>query len=307
MVAVFSKKTADDDAAEEDRFYETGCASVILKMFKMPDGGMGLLLQGLTRISLLEFKQREPFLQARVSAESEDGRTSLKIEALKKDLKRKFQILTEDSSSIREEIRSAIVNISDAGKFCDVVASNLNISVEERQMVLEATALEKRLIQVIQLVQRDIEMAELSRSIKKSVDTEIESSQREHYLREQIRVIQRELGDDEDQNAELDNLLKQATELGLNELAMEAVEKEIRKMRRIHVSSPDYHISRTYVDWLLELPWSAREETELDISIASGILDRDHYGLQEVKDRILEFLAVKQLNPDTLTSHVFSQ
>lgn len=299
LVGVFSKKSAEEGESEEARFYKTGCAAAILKMFKMPDGGMGLLLQGMRRISLREFLQRDPYLKARVRLENEDERTSLKIEALRKDLKRKFQILTEDSHSVREEIRNAIVEISDAGKLADVIASNLNITVEERQEILEAVQVEDRLIKVLQLVQRDIEMSELSRTIKKRVDSEIESSQKEHYLREQIRMIQRELGDDDDQNAELDALLKQARQKGMNGLALAAVEKEISKMRRIHVSSPDYHISRTYVDWLLELPWGETEETDIDIVRAAEILDRDHFGLQEVKDRILEFLSVKQLNPET--------
>ena len=239
LVAVFSKRTGSEDEGELGRFYPTGCAATILKMFKMPDGKMGLLLQGLARIRLEELLERDPFLLGRISPVREDQRSSIKTARLRQELLNKFQIYNESIGQIQDEVKEAILNIREAGKLADVIAANLNISVEMRQKILDTLDLDKRLLAVIRLLQRELKLKELHEQIRNSVDEELDAAQREHYLREQIRIIRRELGEEEDHNAELDALARRAAELDMNDEARVAVKKEIAKLRRLAPGSPE--------------------------------------------------------------------
>ncbi len=297
MLAVFSKRSTET-MDEDRRFYDTGCAAIVLKMFKMQNGEVGLLLQGLARVQLDKLVRRDPFLEGSLTILREDSRSSLKIEALRKELKRKFQIMAQNRHIVKEDVQSAILNIQEPGKLCDVIVSNLPVTVEERQRILDTVNITKRLHGTTHLLQREIELEELSQQIKKSVDQEIEVSEKQRYLRAQINMMQRELGE-EDSGEELDQMLVDARESGMSQEALQAVEKEIRRMRSMSASSADYHVLRGYVEWMIDLPWQKRDTKPLNIRKAAAVLNRDHYGLDEVKNRILEFLAVMELNPDT--------
>jgi ATP-dependent Lon protease len=299
MLAVFSKRSSEKIGGER-RFYDTGCAAVVLKMFKMKNGEVGLLLQGLARVQLDDLVRRDPYLEGKLTIMREDSRSSLKIEALRKELKRKFQILAQHRNMVKEDVQSAILNIEEPGKLCDVIVSNLPVTVEERQHVLDTVVIQKRLRDTTHLLQREIELLELSQQIKASVDEEIEVSEKQRYLRAQINMMQKELGEG-DSGEDLEQMLADAQQSGMSGEALQAVEKEIRRMRTMSNSSADYHVLRGYVEWMIDLPWQKRDTKPLNIKRAATVLNRDHYGLDEVKNRILEFLAVKELNPQTRT------
>ncbi|MBL7034064.1 MAG: endopeptidase La, partial [Candidatus Delongbacteria bacterium] len=238
-----------------------------------------------------------PYLIGKLTLLREDCRSSIKIEALRKELKRKFQIMVQSRHIVKEDIQTAILNIQEPGKLCDVIVSNLPVTVEERQRILDTVHIQKRLNDTTHLLQREIELQELSQRIKESVDQEIEVSEKQRYLRAQINMMQRELGD-EDSGAELEQMLQDALDCGMSDEALQVVQKEIRRMRSMSNASADYHVLRGYVEWMIELPWQKRDTKPLNMRRAAKILNRDHYGLDEVKNRILEFLAVKQLNPE---------
>ncbi|MBN1780019.1 endopeptidase La [bacterium] len=294
IVGLFGIRSTEEDG-RRDNLYPVGTAVFILKMFRIPDGSMGLMVQGLTRIRLEKITQHKPFPKGKVALIPEDTSVSVKVEALRREVLEIFQEIVSLSPLLPEELGQAIDNVENPGRLADLIISNLKIAITERQNILEALDVETRLTKLLEYLSRELELLKLGNKIQTEVKTKIEDSQREYFLREQMKAIQKELGDKDERTAEIDELKEKIKKAGMSAEALEAAEKELDRLSKMPPQAAEYTVSRTYLDWLISLPWQKGTEDRIDIPQAKEILDADHYGLEDVKDRILEFLAVRKL------------
>jgi ATP-dependent Lon protease len=297
-LAAFAHREAEKDDGGVD-FYSVGTAVGILKMFRVPDGSIRLLVQGISRIKFLGFAREEPYRVAKVTPIAPDRRRGKKIEALSRLLMDEFREVMDHAPYISDDIKSALINIKDAEVLADLIASNLNISLEERQKLLEIRELENRLREVSSLVSKELKLLKLRDKIKGDVDEELEKSQRQYYLRQQLVAIKKELGEEDEHTQETQELEKRLLETPMPVKAKEAAKKELARLAKMSPASAEYTVSRTYLDWILELPWEISTQDALDLANAKKILDDDHYGLDDIKERILEYLAVRKLKKTT--------
>ena len=298
ILGVFARKNADELLEREDDLYSVGVACLILKMFQSTDGSMRLLLRGLHRIKLDEVIREEPYPVARVHALIETAGDKLKTEALTRTIADLFQQILALSPVLPEEIQEIVFSIEDPSKLSDLVTSALNLKVSEKQEILEESRINERLTILVRILKKELKLIELNTKIHDQVSSSLNKNQREFYLREQLKAIQDELGEDEELNPDLADIRKTIYSLNMPEEAREAALKEYDRLRLMHPSSSEYSVSRNYLDWLLTLPWGKKSDAVLDINIAHSILEADHFGLDEVKDRILEYLAVRKLNKE---------
>ncbi len=295
ILACFARAQQPSSDAPEDQFYGTGTAVQILKMFRVPDGSVRLLVQGLLRIRRLKIVETDPYLKVEIQPLPIDRTKALKVEALERRIKEEFNRLAESAAGIPEEVKIAVFNFTDAGALADIVASNLALSVQQRQEVLDAYELEKRLTLVATFLSRELSLAKLGSEIQSKVEDEMAEGQREYYLREQMKQIRKELGEDGEGTQDILDLEKKVIESGMPPSALEVATKELQRLKRMTSASAEYTVSRTYIEWLSVLPWNKSTQDEIDIDKAQQVLDRDHYGLSDVKSRILDFLVVRKL------------
>ncbi len=295
IIATFARIVNPEGTEIENQFYDVGTAVQILKMFRVPDGSVRLLVQGLSRIRRVEIASTDPYLIVQIETMHVDRRRSLKVQALMRTISDEFHRVIDYSTHIPDEVKIATYNITDPAVLGDIVVSNLNIKLEQKQDVLQTFNLEERLVKVANLVHHELKLLQLGSKIQTEVEGEMEKNQREYFLREQLKAIRRELGEEEDASAELLELENQIMESGMSEEAQEVALKELNRLKRMSMASAEYTVSRTYVEWLIALPWTKSSEDRLDINHAEKILNEDHYGLEDVKERILEFLAVRKL------------
>ena len=295
MLATFTREPAPPSEKPEDQFSRVGTAVQILKMFRVPDGSMRILVQGLVRVERKEIVETSPYLKIRVEVLRTERTTSMEVEALAKRIVSDFTKLADAGQGVPEEVKIAVYNISDPGALADIVASNLNIGLEQKQDILNAVTLKERLGIVATVLARELKLIQLGSEIQDRVESEMAHGQREYFLREQLKAIRRELGEDTEGAAEVAEFEKQIAEAEMPPLAAEAASKELDRMKRMSPASAEYTVSRTYLEWLVALPWNKFTVEELDVNKAQKILDRDHYGLEDVKNRILEFLVVRKL------------
>lgn len=282
----------------QDNFYAVGTAAVILKMGKTAEDVVRLLIQGLYRFRVEEIVAHEPYLQARVTPISEEFEPDLEINAMISNLKGLFLKMLELSPYLPSELGAMVRDIDDPRIMADVTGGSLNISKTEKQELLETIDVKERLRKVLTLVNRELEILELGKKIQSQVKVEMEKTQKEYYLREQIKALQKELGDVDERTREIEELRTRLEDSQLPEAAMKEAERELNRLGRIPPTSPDHQVIRTYLEWMIELPWNVATEDNLDLEQARRILDEDHYDLEKVKKRILEFLAVRKLKPD---------
>ncbi len=294
MVALFALKSKDGGTGP-DNLYKIGTAVFILKMFRLPDGGMGLMVQGLSRIRLESVLQKEPVLKARIALIPEDEKRSIKIEALVREITELFQQIVSLSPLLPDELGQAVTSVDSPGRLADLIVSNLRIDVAERQTILETLDNESRLIKLLTLLTRELELLKLGNKIQSEVKNKLEESQREYFLREQLKAIQKELGDKDDRATEIEELKKAIETAQMPQEAKEQADKELDRLAKMPPQAAEYTVSRTYLDWLVTLPWHKTTDDRIDVLRAKTILDEDHYDLKDVKDRILEFLAVRKL------------
>ncbi len=299
LVGVFAAMEGDEITEGKPEFYRTGVAAGILKMFRVPDGSMRLLIQGIIRIKFEDFVREEPYRVIKISKVRLDKRRSQRLEALQRILMDEFKQVIDHAPYLSEEIKIALINIKDPEVLCDLIASNLNLSLKEKQEVLGIQNLEPRLEKVSALVSKELKLLKLRDKIKGDVDEELEKTQRQYYLREQLKAIKRELGEEDEHTQEMGELEKRLLETPMPEEAREAGQKELSRLSKMSPASAEYTVSRTYLDWILELPWEVSTPDQIDIKAAKKILDEDHYGLTDVKERILEYLAVRKLKETT--------
>ena len=291
-VAVVTRKPA----AQEH--YDIGTAAGILRMLRMPDETRRVLLQGLSRIRIIDEVQRDGYLVARVvPVEEEPTPQDAETQALGRALLDNFRKIAEMNPALGGEAQLFAINIQDPARLADFVAATIIGHVEERQAVLEAVEPKERLRRAIRLTQSELEVLEQVSKIQTEARSEMERSQREYLLRQQLRAIQKELGEQDPQQAEIDSLREQVAQAAMPEEARKAAERELDRLSGMPPAAAEYTVARTYLDWLINMPWQKSTEDVLDVERAQRVLDEDHYDLEKVKERIIEFLAVRKLRP----------
>ncbi len=297
QILIVSQRESTIDAPGPSDLYSIGTVAKILKIFNLPDGSKSVLLQGLYRARLLTFVQHEPFLRAATQQINDELVQGLNVEALVTTVKSVFHRVVELSPELSDEHLSIILNMDDPGGVADIASSLVSVPVPEKQEILETLNVKARLEKTHVTLGKLVQRLEIGSKIRSDVQEEINKNQREYYLREQMKAIQKELGEDSE-NLEIRELRERMEKAKLPEEARKTVEKELDRLSKMHASSAEYTVSRTYIEWLLDLPWSGSTEDNLDIAKAREVLERDHYGLEKVKKRILEYLAIRKLKND---------
>ncbi|MCK5147189.1 endopeptidase La [bacterium] len=294
IVGLFAMRDSDGEATQ-DNLHDVGTAVLILKMFRIPDGNMGLMIQGLSRIRLEGLIEDAPYLHGSVRLITEPNIATVKIEALVREVSETFQEIVSISPFLPDELGAAVDNLDNAGRLADLIASNLKIDLADRQTILSTLDVETRLIKLLIFLNKELELLKLGSKIQSEVRNKIDEGQREYFLREQMKAIQKELGDKDERMEEMEELEAAIKAAEMSEEAREQADKELQRLSRMPPQAAEYTVSRTYLDWLIGLPWHKSTEDQIEIKKAKKILDEDHYGLGDVKDRILEFLAVRKL------------
>jgi len=285
-----------EDPGHSD-IHEVGTSGNILKMLRFPDGTIRFLVQGLSRIRIRKFVTSQPYMTAEVEEIIDRTAESVKMEALQRNLLEQLKTVIDLAPNLSEELFVSAINQETPSKLADLIASNLNVSISDKQEILEEINVYKRMEKLLTIINKEIEVLELSKKIQSEAQSELVKIQREFILREQLKAIKRELGDKGDR-AEFDDLEKKINEAKMPEQAEAVAKKELDRLSKMNSASAEYTVSRTYLDWLISLPWSISTKDVLDIQKAKKILDEDHYDLDKVKDRILEYLAVRKLKSD---------
>ena len=298
IIGVVTQKDAKVEDPQPEDMYAMGVAVSLLKMVRVSERDIRVVVQGVSRIKIERFVDNDPYYQAKIlQIAEEDEDESLEIEALMGNVKELFRKVVELSPQVPSELTAMITNLKKAGMLSDFIVSSLNIPIEEKQEILEVIDALQRLKRVTEILNRELQVLELGQKIQSQVKEGIDKNQREYYLREQLKAIQKELGE-VDEQPEVDELAGRLEKAQLPEEASKAAKKELERLKRMHPSSAEYTVSRTYFDWLCELPWAVQSEDNLNILEAHKVLDEDHYNLTKVKKRILEYLAVRHLKKD---------
>ncbi len=299
FIAVLQKEAAvSDDQVEPAGLHEYGCVTRLLRTLKFPDDTLRILVQGQSRCRIADYEPGGPYLRARCEILKDNVEGGLNMEALARTVSQRFQDVITLSPTLPEELKIALFNMEDAARLSDLVAANLAMTTSERQALLSEPSARVRLERLLVLLNREREVLKLGSEIQNRVNETFSKNQREYFLREQLRVIRKELGEQDRQQVEQDELRKRIEEAKMPDEVRQAAEKELGRLTVVPPASPEYGVIRTYLDWLVELPWMKATEDHLDLRAARKILDQDHYDLAKVKDRILEFLAVMKLKKD---------
>jgi ATP-dependent Lon protease len=294
-IVVMAEKEGDDKSFN---FYKVGTVGLILRMAKNEEGHARLIVQGVTRVRLLEITEQKPYIKAKVEPIQHLASNDLEIQALAVNVRQIFSRVMELSPNLPKELEAMIINVEDPGVLADVAISHLNISTEDKQSVLEALDVKERLGAALRILTGQLEILELGHKIQSQVKGQVEKTQKEFLLREQLKAIKKELGEGEEKSDEIKELREKLETRGLSEDAMKEASRELERLSKMHPFAPEYSVVRTYIEWLLELPWSECTEDHLDLDQAESILNKDHYDLEKVKNRIIEYLAVRKLKPD---------
>ncbi|MFQ6091160.1 MAG: endopeptidase La [bacterium] len=300
LLALFAERKREGTGAEGKRaLYSIGTMATIMRMFTVPDGSVRLLVRGLSRVRLLRVIQSEPYLKGEIEPVAEVEEKSLEVEALKRNMFGLFDRMVTLSPNLPDELRVAVINVQEAGRVADLIASNLNLDVSEQQELLKAVDVTLRLKRLTEYVNRELKLLELSDKIQTQVKAGMDKTQREYFLREQLKAIQEELGEVDERTMEINELRQKIAKAKMPQEARQAAEKELDRLAKMPPAAAEYTVSRTYLDWLVNLPWGKGTRDRLDMKKAKRILDKDHHDLEEVKDRIVEFLAVRKLKEAT--------
>jgi ATP-dependent Lon protease len=294
IIGVFARKPSENP----NELYEVGTASAIVKMLRMPDGSVQMLLQGISRVRMVELIETEPYLKARIEVLTPSGQRDIELEAMIRNALDIFQKIVSLAPNLPQEIAIAAINLQDPSQQADFMASHIKLSLEERQKILERIDLKERFRTLMGFLERELEILEIGSKIQSQVKEEMEKIQRQAYLREQLKAIQRELGEEDERTVEINELKERLSKLELPEEARKEAERELERMSKMPSASAEYTVSRTYLDWILSLPWNVSSEETVDIRKAKQILDEDHYDLEKPKERILEYIAIRQIKGD---------
>ncbi len=297
MLAMVAAKDPENDTPGPDDLNGVGVAGTVARMMKVPDGTLRILVQGAERIRIRDYVTEQPYLVARIEEMPDVLVQSTELEALTRNVQTTFSEIIEAIPYLPEELQLAVANLDEPSALSHLISGALRISTEEKQELLETVDVTKRLRRLSEILTRELEVVQLGSKIQSQVESEIDKGQREYFLRQQLKAIQDELGEGDEQQAELNELRERIAEAKLPEEAQKAAERELSRLEKLPPVAAEYGVIRTYLEWLVDLPWSKETEDNLDIAHAREVLDKDHYDLEEVKDRILEYLAVRKLNP----------
>jgi len=299
VIALAAQKNPEDEQPTPEGLFQSGTAVSIVKMLRYPDQSVRVLVQGLARIELGEFTQREPYFLAHIKRLVEPVSSDKEIDALHAHLVSQFSKFVSLVPYLPDELQVMAMKVKEASRLADMVASYLKIPIEEAQDLLATLDVRGRLEKLIAILGREIEMLELGHKIQSQVQTELNKNQREYYLRQQLKAIQKELGEGDPRSSEVEEIEKKIEEAKMSPEARKVADKELERLKMIPPESAEHTVVRTYLDWLVSLPWGVSTEDNLDIRHARQVLDEDHYDLEKIKERILEFLAVRKLKNDT--------
>ncbi|MFO8009925.1 MAG: endopeptidase La [Dehalococcoidia bacterium] len=297
FLGVFPLRSAEEEASA-DNFNEIGTAASVVRFVRVPDGSIRALVQGIARIRLKEVIETEPYFQAKVEPVTEQVDKSAEVEALTRNLKELFQKLVTLAPNLPDEIAGMVYNLSEPGNTADVIAAHINLSADEKRQILSELDVRKRMEKLTEYLNRELEILELGSKIQSQIKGEMDKTQREYYLREQLKAIQQELGETDEQTAEINELREKIEQAQLPEEAHKEAERELDRLSKMPPQAAEYSMVKTYLDWLISLPWNKSTEESIDIKRAAKILDEDHYDLERVKERILDYLAVRKLKHD---------
>lgn len=299
MFGVVAQKDPQIEEPTSDQIYNVGTVCTIIRMLKFPDGTTRLLVQGISRIRINQMVETEPYFKAQVEPVQEVYELTIEIQGLMRNALDLFQKVVSMAPYLAEEAYITAMNIQEPNRLADFIAANLNISTAQKQEILETVDVRERLQKVTYFLNSEIQILEVGRQIQSEIKTEMDKRQREYILREQLKAIQKELGELDQQTKEINELREKIEQAGMPEEVKKEAERELDRLSQMMPGAAEYTVSRTYLDWLINLPWSKSTEDNLDIERARQILDEDHYDLEKVKNRILEFLSVRKLKSDT--------
>jgi ATP-dependent Lon protease len=298
IVGLITQRHSETEDPQVDDLFPSLCIASILKMRKFPDGSTRIVAQGLARARLVELTQEDPYPVARVEVIEEVVHEGVELDALVHRVNTLFRRIAELTPQMPEDFQAAVLSTQNPSYLADLLAANLSFSVEEKHQLQAEGNVNTRLEKLSAFLNRQLEVLELSSKIQSDVGGEISKMQREHYLRQQLKAIQKELGEEEGASPELAEIGEKIDSLGLSEEAKKEAHRELGRLKQMHPSSAEYSVARTYLDWLLSLPWKQSSRDRLHIDRARKVLDKDHFDLEKIKERILEYLAVRKLKRD---------
>jgi len=299
LLVMVAARDPEDEEPGPEALYDVGVVGVVARMLKVPDGTLRILVQGTQRVRVGPYVAEEPYMVARIVELPDTVDEGPELEALTRNVQRTFSEIVEHIPYLPEELQMAVANIEDPAALGHLIAGALRIPTEEKQALLEQVDVAARLRRLSEILARELEVVQLGTQIQSQVESEIDKGQREFFLRQQLKAIQEELGEEDEQQAEVNELRRRIEEAELPEQAQKAAERELSRLEKLPPAAAEHGVIRTYLEWLVELPWSKGTEDNLDIPHAREVLDADHYDLEKVKDRILEYLAVRKLKPDS--------
>jgi len=298
LITLVAQKDGKVEEPKPQDLFRWGTVTSVMKVFRMPDGTQSVMVQGLSRAQILDYTQVEPFFRALVQAQSETKVKGVSIEALTGNIRSLFEKIVNLASYLTPEHVILVANTDDPARLADIIIWNLTISTAEKQSVLELIDIKDRLEKLNYILTKELQILELGSKIQTEVQGEINKTQREYYLREQLKAIQKELGEEDERTVEINELRKKIKDAQMPKETSEVATKELERLSKMPPQAAEYTVSRTYLDWLIELPWNKSSKDRLDVKAAQKVLDEDHYDLEKVKKRILEYLAVRKLKKD---------
>ena len=295
IIGLFASQDAEVEEPKPDQIYEVGTAAIVHRMLRTPDGTVRLIVQGIERIRVKRYIQDEPYLRAEIEVISDTEEETLEQEALARTTLELFRRLVALVPHMPEELETAAINASSALQLAYLVAASTRMEPAQAQEILETNPVSQKLIKINALLSKELEVLELGRKIQTQAADEMNKMQREYFLREQLKAIHKELGEGDEQEAEMQEFEARIAASGMPEEALKEAKRELDRMRKMPTQAAEYSVIKTYLDWMVSLPWQVGTEDNLDIAHARQVLEEDHYGLGDIKDRILEFLAVRKL------------
>jgi len=298
LIGLVASKDPDLESPEPEDLYSTGTVAIVHRLFRAPDDTIRLLVQGIARFRLGGFETLEPYLQASIELIPETVESGLEIEALARNAREQFEQIAEMVPSIPRELVSSILSLEEPLQTVYTIANFQRMDLADAQNLLEIDSVSEKLRKLVAILAREVEVLEIGQKIQNEARSEIEKVQREYFLREQMKAIQRELGEEDEQTVEVEEFRQKIDAAGMPEEAEKTARRELDRLARLPTAAAEYGVIRTYLDWLVSLPWSVISQDNLEITNARKVLDQDHFGLEDVKERILEYLAVRKLRQE---------
>lgn len=295
IIGLIASKNPELELPEPDDLYQVGTAAIVHRLFRAPDGTIRLVVQGIARFHVKEYVQTEPYLKAQIELSPEIVEEGAEIEALARNARNQFEHIAELIPSIPRELVAAVISLEDPLQTVYTVANFQRMELNDAQAILEIDSVSQKLHKLAGILMREVEVLEIGQKIQNEARSEIEKVQREYFLREQLKAIQKELGEADEQQAEVEEFRQKIEAAKMPEEAEKQARRELDRLSRLPTAAAEYGVIRTYLDWLVSLPWSVTTVDNLDIAHAREVLDQDHYGLEDIKERILEYLSVRKL------------